>query len=130
LFLFCLGTLFLWMFWPSFNAALASGEAQHRVVINTVLSLSASCIAAFFMSAVTRKNRKFDMVAIQNATLVGHAFITRVAAKAGARGVGCLRTMLRVPRHPTLGHSRLVHNVCSPAPDDTALSGTRRHLPG
>merc|ERR1711990_122980 len=65
------GTWVLWMFWPSFNGALASGSQQHRVVVNTVLSLCASAMAAFLFSAFLRKHHKFDMVDIQNATLAG-----------------------------------------------------------
>eukprot|EP00946_MAST-07B_sp_MAST-7B-sp1_P005013 g5013.t1 len=30
-----IGTVFLWMFWPSFNGALATEDQQYRVVINT-----------------------------------------------------------------------------------------------
>jgi len=59
-----IGTIFLWMFWPSFNGALASGNSQHRVVINTVLSLTASAMAAFASSKLFRKNHKFSMVDI------------------------------------------------------------------
>jgi ammonium transporter Rh len=65
------GTLFLWMFWPSFNGALAQESQQHRVIINTVLALSACCVAAFFTDAMLRPHNKFDMVSIQNATLAG-----------------------------------------------------------
>ena len=64
-----LGTIFLWLFWPSFNGALAVGNSQHRVVINTILSLTSSCMSAFAMSKYFRK--KFNMVDIQNATLAG-----------------------------------------------------------
>lgn len=65
------GTVFLWMYWPSFNGALATESQQHRVVINTVLALSACCVTAFFVDAFVRPDNKFDMVSIQNATLAG-----------------------------------------------------------
>jgi ammonium transporter Rh len=65
-----LGTIFLWMYWPSFNCALAAGGQQHRTVINTVLSLCASCVVTFCWSAILRRG-KFDMVELQNATLAG-----------------------------------------------------------
>merc|ERR1719178_328351 len=66
-----IGTIFLWMFWPSFNGALASGDQQHRVIINTVIALTASCVVTFAMSGILRHGHKFDMVDIQNATLAG-----------------------------------------------------------
>ena len=64
-----IGTIFLWLFWPSFNGALAVGNSQHRVVINTILSLTSSCMSSFAVSKYL--NKKFDMVDIQNASLAG-----------------------------------------------------------
>ena len=67
-----IGTLFLWMFWPSFNAALtATTDSFERAVINTILSLTASCASAFLFSYILRNERRFMMVDIQNATLAG-----------------------------------------------------------
>jgi len=66
-----IGTIFLWMYWPSFNGALAVGTNQHRAVINTILALSGSCVSAFLASYALRRERKFNMVDIQNATLAG-----------------------------------------------------------
>ena len=66
-----IGTLFLFLFWPSFNGALASGAAQHRVIINTVISLAFSAVSAFAFSQLFRPSRKFNMIDIQNATLAG-----------------------------------------------------------
>merc|ERR1719197_216357 len=63
------GTLFLWMFWPSFNGALAPATSQQRVVLNTVISLCGSCVGAFVWSQLMRPGNKFCMVDIQNATL-------------------------------------------------------------
>lgn len=36
------GTLFLWIFWPSFNSALLDGIEQERAIVNTYLSLAAA----------------------------------------------------------------------------------------
>eukprot|EP00756_Hemistasia_phaeocysticola_P028798 Hpha_TRINITY_DN16193_c2_g4::TRINITY_DN16193_c2_g4_i1::g.3715::m.3715/K06580/SLC42A, RHAG, RHBG, RHCG, CD241; ammonium transporter Rh len=66
-----IGTVFLWMYWPSFNGALAEGTARHRVVINTVLALVGSCVTAYCCSFIFRGKRRFNMVDIQNATLAG-----------------------------------------------------------
>lgn len=66
-----IGTIFLWLFWPSFNGALAPVEmmSQQRVVINTTLSLCSSAMAAMYFSILL--NGKFSMEDIQNATLAG-----------------------------------------------------------
>lgn len=36
------GTLFLWMFWPSFNSALLDGIEQERAIVNTYLALASA----------------------------------------------------------------------------------------
>nr|QFG73883.1 MAG: ammonium transporter family protein [Megaviridae environmental sample] len=68
-----IGCIFLWMFWGSFNGALAVGNSQHRVIINTVLALSASCVSAFLTSRYFKG--KFDMVHVANATLAGGVIV-------------------------------------------------------
>lgn len=65
-----IGTVFLYIFWPSFNAGLLPGAGQLRAVLNTTLSLAGSAIGTFFMCSVLH-HRRFDGVAIQNATLAG-----------------------------------------------------------
>merc|ERR1712094_131519 len=66
------GTIFLWMFWPSFNSIPATGEFEKQVVItNTYLSLAAAAVTTFAVSGATDKFGRLDMVHIQNATLAG-----------------------------------------------------------
>jgi len=65
-----LGTLFLWMFWPSFNGALANGAQQQRVIVNSVLSMACSAVAAFTASRVLNDG-KLNMEIVLNSTLAG-----------------------------------------------------------
>ena len=75
-----IGTIFLWMFWPSFNSATAVvGDAQHRAILNTYFSLCACVLTAFALSAAMNKHKKFVMEHIQNATLAGGVAIGAVA---------------------------------------------------
>jgi len=64
-----IGTLFLWMYWPSFNGALGAGAAQQRVIINTYLSLACSCIAACWIARLSKG--KLEIEILLNATLAG-----------------------------------------------------------
>jgi len=68
-----IGTCFLFLYWPSFNAALGTtGSAQHRAIINTLLANSTSVISACLFSRIT-KGGKLDMIIVVNATLAGGA---------------------------------------------------------
>jgi len=65
------GTMFLWVFWPSFNSAFAGEEyfLRERAIINSFLSLCASSATAFYFSHLY--HGQLDIVHIQNATLAG-----------------------------------------------------------
>ncbi|XP_076788797.1 ammonium transporter Rh type B isoform X2 [Arvicanthis niloticus] len=67
-----IGTIFLWVFWPSFNSApTALGDGQHRTVVNTYYSLTASTLSTFALSALVSEDGRLDMVHVQNAALAG-----------------------------------------------------------
>ncbi|XP_006058262.3 ammonium transporter Rh type C [Bubalus kerabau] len=75
-----IGTLFLWMYWPSFNSAISNhGDAQHRAVINTYCSLAACVLTSVALSSALHRKGKLDMVHIQNATLAGGVGLGTVA---------------------------------------------------
>lgn len=54
------GTVFVWVFWPSFNSVLP--ETNGKAAFNTYLALAVSAVAAFMLSALTSKDGKFRMV--------------------------------------------------------------------
>ncbi|KAL5019944.1 hypothetical protein ScPMuIL_002836 [Solemya velum] len=66
-----IGTIFLWVFWPSFNAALAHGGDQERAILNTYYSMAACTVIAVALSVATDPKGKISMVHVQNATLAG-----------------------------------------------------------
>lgn len=73
-----IGTIFLWMYWPSFNSAPQSGSAQFRAIVNTYLSLTASCLIVFMLSPFL-KDGKLHPEYILNATLAGGVMIGNTA---------------------------------------------------
>jgi ammonium transporter Rh len=67
-----IGTLFLFCFWPSFNAATAdSGDGRLRSIVNTYLSIASSVLLTYICSCLFSKEKKFSLNHIQYATLAG-----------------------------------------------------------
>ncbi|NXY48043.1 RHAG protein, partial [Ceuthmochares aereus] len=67
-----IGTLILWVFWPSFNSAIAvEPPDQTKAAANTYYSLAACTVVTFALSSLVDQRGKFSMVLIQNATLAG-----------------------------------------------------------
>ncbi|XP_053437635.1 ammonium transporter Rh type C isoform X3 [Nycticebus coucang] len=57
-----IGTLFLWMYWPSFNSAVSRhGDSQHRAAINTYCCLAACVLTSVAISSALHKKGKLDM---------------------------------------------------------------------
>ena len=71
-----LGSILLWLYWPSFNALLASDDARHRAYINTYISLLAATVCTFIASTIFGSGRRFQAVDVQNATLAGEVMST------------------------------------------------------
>ncbi|KAM6239871.1 blood group Rh(CE) polypeptide isoform 2-T3 [Porphyrio hochstetteri] len=65
-----LGTLFLWVFWPSFNSVLTV-VGKRNAIYNTYFANAASAVTAFVLSALTTESGKFRMAHIRSAVLAG-----------------------------------------------------------
>jgi len=64
-----LGSMVLWVFWPSFCSALIPAEAIPMAVVNVFLALSGSTIATYFATVSIRG--KINAADIANAALAG-----------------------------------------------------------
>jgi len=71
-----LGSMFLWVFWPSFCAALVIPEEVVHTAINVILSLSGATIATYLFTTWLRG--KIDAADIANASLAGGVAIGSV----------------------------------------------------
>ncbi|KAL1426364.1 hypothetical protein MTO96_003373 [Rhipicephalus appendiculatus] len=115
-----IGTLFLWVFWPSFNAVSAYGDARHRAVINTFLALVACTITSYAVSALVDPKNRFTMVHVQNCTLAGGVAVGATADMMlhpyGALILGSLAGALSVFGFkfvmPLLSRKLRLHDTC------------------
>ncbi|NXC02237.1 RHL protein, partial [Orthonyx spaldingii] len=72
-----LGSVFVWVFWPSFNSILA--ESRREAVLNSYFALAVSAVSAFVLSALTSRGGKFRMTHIHSAVLAGGVTISYTA---------------------------------------------------
>lgn len=57
------GTLFLWIFWPSFNSALLNSPNERKfATFNTYYALAVSAVTAISVSALAHPQGKINMV--------------------------------------------------------------------
>lgn len=96
----CIGTLFLWCFFPSWNSYMSSSNnvLTQRSVVNTVLALCASTVCAFFTSRLI--NGKFAMYDVLRSTIAGGIAIAgcanMVVLPAGALSIGTVSGIFSV----------------------------------
>lgn len=76
-----LGSMALWIFWPSFCSALVKPEMLALTVTNVILALCGSTLATYFASVIIRK--KISIADIANASLAGGVAIGATCDKTG-----------------------------------------------
>ncbi len=76
-----LGSMVLWIFWPSFCAALVAPADIPGTVVNVIIALCGATLATYFASVVIRK--KVSITDIANATLAGGVAIGSTCDKVG-----------------------------------------------
>jgi len=114
------GTLFLWLLWPSFNAATATqGAEQMRCITNTFLSILSSVITTWSTTRIVT-NGKIDVMHMQNSVLAGGVAMGVSAnlylTPAGAMGTGCVAGIISVLGYhyltPYLFKTIGLHDTC------------------
>lgn len=79
-----LGSMVLWVFWPSFCSALVSPADVPHTAINVIFALCGSTFATYVVSVLLR--RKISPADIANATLAGGVAIGAACAQANFYG--------------------------------------------
>ncbi|KAM8986487.1 ammonium transporter Rh type B isoform 1-T1 [Ara ararauna] len=107
------GTIYLWIFWPSFaSATTAHGSAEPWAVLNTYFSMAASTMATFILSPVLYEESTLRMVQIQDATVAGAA-VMGMAGEMLVTPFGALIAGFLAGLIPPLGFRFLTPFLCS-----------------
>eukprot|EP01097_Dermamoeba_algensis_P001994 TRINITY_DN1787_c0_g1_i1.p1 TRINITY_DN1787_c0_g1~~TRINITY_DN1787_c0_g1_i1.p1 ORF type:complete len:651 (-),score=97.28 TRINITY_DN1787_c0_g1_i1:245-1942(-) len=94
------GTIFLWILFPAWNAALAPDTSQHRVAINTFLGLTASAVVGYLFSRIVR-SKYVEIRDIQSVIFAGgialgsgHSLVIKPAAALIIGAVAALSALI------------------------------------
>jgi ammonium transporter Rh len=93
-----IGSMILWIFWPSFCSAVVSPEQFQLTAVNTILALCGATLSTFIMSSLLRKGKP-AIGDIANASLAGGVAIgatCNIVSPAGAFGIGIVAGALCV----------------------------------
>ncbi len=93
-----LGSMVLWLFWPSFATAIVPFEEMPQTIVNTLLSLSGATLSTYFLSTYLHKG-KTSMMDMANAALAGGVSIgstCNIVGPTGAFTIGVLAGTLSV----------------------------------
>ena len=93
-----LGSMVLWLFWPSFATAIVPFEQMPQTIVNTILALSGATLATYFLSTALHHG-KTSMVDMANAALAGGVSIgstCNLVGPGGAFVIGLLAGTLSV----------------------------------
>lgn len=87
-----LGSMVLWMFWPSFCCAVVPHEQMPHTAINTILALCGATVITYVLSTLLRKGQP-SIADMANAALAGGVAIgatCNLVSAPGAFGIGLL----------------------------------------
>jgi ammonium transporter Rh len=93
-----LGSMVLWIFWPSFCSAVVPSADLPRTAIATILALSGSTLSTFLVSTLLRKGKP-SFADMANAALAGGVAVgatCNLVSPAGAFAIGLLAGSLCV----------------------------------
>lgn len=106
---FCLlGSMILWLFWPSFTSSVVSPELGILTVINTIFALSGSTLTTYIFSKLIRG--KLEIEDIANAALAGGVAIGSACSSVNpgfAMVIGMVAGIVS-----TLGYTIIAPKVC------------------
>ena len=114
-----IGTLFLYAYWPSFNAALGSGTYIQRATINTYLSIACSVTASIVISKIVHGG-KLNMEIVLNASVSGGVVVGSAAdlivSPAGSMIAGfitgCISAICFAKFSPFVKKHLVLHDTC------------------
>lgn len=93
-----LGSMVLWIFWPSFCCAIVPAAQVPQTAVNTVLALSGATLGTYLLGSLLRKG-KTSIADMANAALAGGVAIgatCNIVGPTGAFGIGLLAGCLCV----------------------------------